>query len=165
MTKALVIGRFQPFHIGHLSGIEFVLNRVDKVIIGIGSSQESNTRENPFSADERKSMIERSLDYDNSRYDIVYIPDINDDVRWVGHVRKIVPEFDHVYTNGENEMRLFKDAGCDIKNIPFYNKSTYNATNIRERMRVGRPWKHLVPQGTAKTIDEVDGARRVKELG
>lgn len=165
MTIALVVGRFQPFHIGHLSGIEFVINRVDKTVIGIGSSQASNTLENPFSDEERRSMISKSLDYDPSRYSIVFIPDINDDEHWVGHVENIVLDFDVVYTNGENEMKLFKEAGYEVHNIPFYNKSIYNATKIRERIMLGLPWKHLVPQGTEKVIERVNGVGRLKELG
>lgn len=165
MTTALVIGRFQPFHIGHLSGIEFVINRVDNTIIGIGSSQESNTLENPFSDQERRSMISKSLEYDPSRYSIVFIPDINDDELWIGHVENIVKEFNVVYTNGEKEMKLFKEAGYEVHNIPFYSKRIYNATKIRENIVLNLPWKHLVPQGTKTVIERVNGVARLKELG
>jgi len=57
MNRALFIGRFQPFHNAHLIDIKNVLKDVDEVIIAIGSSQEKNTLENPFSYNERKQMM------------------------------------------------------------------------------------------------------------
>lgn len=57
--KALFIGRFQPFHSGHLDAIKQISE--DEIIIGVGSSQYSGTEDNPHSFEERKKMIERSL--------------------------------------------------------------------------------------------------------
>ena len=34
---ALILGRFQPFHLGHLELIRAVSNRYEKIIIAIGS--------------------------------------------------------------------------------------------------------------------------------
>jgi len=44
MTTALIIGRFQPFHLGHLLLIKEAAKEADIIVIGIGSSQESRTR-------------------------------------------------------------------------------------------------------------------------
>ena len=43
MKKALILGRFQPFHFGHLNVINEVIKEGLLPIIGIGSSQEGNT--------------------------------------------------------------------------------------------------------------------------
>src|SRR3970040_1541422 len=51
--RALWIGRFQPFHLGHLSMAKRILAEVDELVIGIGSAQYSHTPENPFTAGER----------------------------------------------------------------------------------------------------------------
>ena len=73
--KALFIGRFQPFHNGHLKVIQNSINLYDEVIIGIGSAQYSNTTDNPFTAEERKLMIERSLKKAGfGNYKIILIP-------------------------------------------------------------------------------------------
>ncbi|HIE34115.1 MAG TPA: nicotinamide-nucleotide adenylyltransferase, partial [Candidatus Altiarchaeales archaeon] len=72
---ALIIGRFQPFHFGHLKLIEWAADSVDYIIIGIGSSQESHTWNNPFTAPERRKMIERSL-RTFKNYQIYEIPDV-----------------------------------------------------------------------------------------
>ena len=59
--NALFIGRFQPFHLGHLHVIKKYYNKYDILFIGIGSSQYHHTAENPFTYEERKSMIELTL--------------------------------------------------------------------------------------------------------
>ncbi|EQD45121.1 nicotinamide-nucleotide adenylyltransferase, partial [mine drainage metagenome] len=51
--RAFVVGRFQPFHNGHLHVIKEILSQYSSVIIGIGSAQYSHTMENPFTAGER----------------------------------------------------------------------------------------------------------------
>ncbi len=57
----LLIGRFQPFHLGHLDAVMFGLSKVENLWIGIGSSNKHNERRNPFSVDERREMIISSI--------------------------------------------------------------------------------------------------------
>jgi len=161
--KALIIGRFQPFHLGHLRLIEFAAKEVDSFIVGIGSSQESNTRENPFSAEERRRMIENSLA--GIKFEILEIPDINNNDLWVSHVKKIIPEFDSVYTNTELERHLFKEAGCEVRETPFFDRGNYSGTEIRRRILAGEEWKRLVPEGTLKVMEEIGGEERIKKFG
>lgn len=65
MTKrykvATLIGRFEPLHKGHLSNFMQALAIADKVQILVGSSFQPRTPKNPFKFQERKEMIERSL--------------------------------------------------------------------------------------------------------
>ena len=53
----LYIGRFQPFHMGHLSIVKRALKECDTLVIAIGSSQENRTKKNPFTFEERKAFI------------------------------------------------------------------------------------------------------------
>ncbi len=163
MTTALIIGRFQPFHFGHLKLIEWTADEVDSLIIAIGSSQEAHTIENPFTAGERRDMIRESL-RTRFKYSIVEIADINDDSKWVSHVKRIVPDFELVYTNGELERDLFADAGIEVKTTPFFNRDRYSGTAIRERILEGLGWRDLVPDGTIKVIERVDGVKRIQKL-
>ena len=41
--KALFIGRFQPFHLGHLLLLQRLSTQYEEIIIGIGSSQYHDT--------------------------------------------------------------------------------------------------------------------------
>ena len=61
MNRALFIGRFQPFHNAHLADVRDILKKADEIVIGIGSSQEKTTKDNPFSYNERKAMIKNTL--------------------------------------------------------------------------------------------------------
>ncbi|MEA1924842.1 MAG: nicotinamide-nucleotide adenylyltransferase [Candidatus Altiarchaeota archaeon] len=164
MTKrGLIVGRFQPFHFGHMKFIEWAANDINYLIIGLGSSQESHTLNNPFSAPERRDMIKKSLGT-RMRYEIVEIPDVNDDSRWVSHVKDICPNFDLIYTNGEKEKRLFSNEGYSVKSTPLFNKNQYSGTEIRNRMIDSRPWQDLVPQGAVDVLKSIDGAGRVRRL-
>ncbi len=85
--NGLIIGRFQPFHKGHLEALSFALSKVDKLWLGIGSSNKPNQKENPFSADERKEMILSSIDDSISkRIQIYYIPDLEDHKKWIENI-------------------------------------------------------------------------------
>ncbi|MCD6340506.1 MAG: adenylyltransferase/cytidyltransferase family protein, partial [Desulfurococcales archaeon] len=62
VTRALFPGRFQPIHWGHVSVIKWALSKVDELIIGVGTAQESHTIVNPFTAGERVVMIRLALE-------------------------------------------------------------------------------------------------------
>ena len=163
MPVALIIGRFQPFHCGHLLLVEKAAEEAELVVIGIGSSQYSNTEKNPFTADERRKMIESSVPK-KIKYKIFDIPDVGNNKIWVEHVEKIVPKFDVVYTNGELERRLFKEAGYRVHATGLFNRDKYAGTEVRRRIIAGEEWHSLVPAGTLKIMNEIRGEERIKSL-
>lgn len=57
----VLIGRFQPFHAGHLALVEQALKRASRVIILVGSAKEPRTLRNPWTFNERAKMITSSL--------------------------------------------------------------------------------------------------------
>jgi len=163
MTTGLFIGRFQPFHKGHLQDIKDALNEVDELIIAIGSSQFSHTEENPFSVEERIEMIEDTLmQNDISNYTIFPIPDISDDERWVAHVSSIVPEFDVVFTGNAMTEKLFSERGYKVKRVRMLEG--INGTTIREMMLKNENWQELVPEEVAEFLEKIKGAERVREF-
>ena len=56
-----MIGRFQPFHNGHLKLAKQILKDCNELIIAVGSSQFNFTFSNPFTAGERVYFIHQSL--------------------------------------------------------------------------------------------------------
>ena len=54
------IGRFQPFHCGHKAVVDEALKRADNVIMLIGSANLPRSLRNPFSVDERATMIKNA---------------------------------------------------------------------------------------------------------
>lgn len=161
----LFIGRFQPFHKGHLKVIKNVSKEYNKIIIGIGSSQYSNTKDNPFTAEERKIMIEKSLEHVGvENYQIILIPDINNPPKWVEHVLSIFSDFDVVITNNLLTKSLFSEKGYIVKKTPIYKKNKYSGKEIRKRIIKNEQWKNLVPYEVYKIIIEINGVNRLKNL-
>ncbi len=166
MIRGLIIGRFQPFHKGHLFVIKNVIKYVDEIIIGIGSAQYSHSFDNPFTAGERILMIAKSLKYEkiDKPYYIIPIPDINNNALWVSHVKSLVPPFKVVFSNNPLVRRLFKEAGYEVKPVPLYNRNIYSGKEIRRRIVNDEEWESLVPRGTYEVIMEIDGINRLKEI-
>lgn len=57
----VVIGRFQPFHNGHLNLIKNALKHSREVLVLIGSCHQPRTIKNPFTGGQRMEMIHGSL--------------------------------------------------------------------------------------------------------
>src|SRR5256885_9498938 len=70
--RALFVGRFQPFHRGHLSMVKRILESNSEIIVGIGSAQYSHTGENPFTAGERYEIDRKSTRLNSSHLVISY---------------------------------------------------------------------------------------------
>lgn len=153
MKIALFVGRFQPFHLGHLKVIKWILKKYDKVVIVIGSSQESSTEKNPFSSKERKEMINKTLKAEQiKRYGIVEIPDVYDDDIWVQTILKKV-KFDTVFSNNSWVKRCFEKFNVRVKEHPKYGN--ISASEIRRQMREGKEWESLVPKEVEKTLKRI----------
>ena len=99
MTTGLFIGRFQPFHKGHLEAAKFALGSVDLLVIVVGSAQKSHEARNPFTAGERISMIRAALDeakIDSKRALLIPVPDVDVHSLWTRQVDMLVPKYDVV---------------------------------------------------------------------
>jgi len=163
MKTALFVGRFQPFHNAHFEDIKNILKEFDKVIIGIGSSEEYNTQDNPFSLKERIEMIEICLTDNNVQdFTIFPIPDINDDGKWVEHVLTIVPNFDIVFSGNKKTLDLFNNNSYITRKIELI--PGISATEIRRRIHNENNWKDLVPKSVAEYIEKIDGVKRIKNI-
>jgi nicotinamide-nucleotide adenylyltransferase len=163
--KALFIGRFQPFHKGHLEVIKHLSEAYDKILIGIGSSQYSNALDNPFSSDERVLMIKESLKKEKiTNYKIVLIPDIHNPPKWVDHVLSITDDFDVVISNNLLTKKLFEEKGFKVKETLLFNKKEYSGKEIRKRISEDESWEHLVPKSCVQIIKKIEGYKRIKNL-
>ena len=163
--NALFIGRFQPFHKGHLEVIKNVSKEYDKIIIGIGSSQYSNTKENPFTSEERRKMIKKSLDDINIKnYEIIMIPDIHNPPKWVDHILSIFSDFNIVISNNSLTKKLFSEKGYVVKETPLYEKDKYSGKEIRKKIIKDEPWKNLVTHEVYNIIIKIKGIERLKNL-
>jgi len=161
----LLIGRFQPFHKGHLEAVKIGLSKVEHLWIGIGSSNKSNEKRNPFTADERKEMILSSLDSQTlKRVKIFFVPDTGDHEKWTYHVDSIVPPYDLIFSNDEFTLTLYKKRGKNTFEIPLLKRDTISGTNIRELIADDKDWQDLVPEGTRKVLLKIDAKNRLSKI-
>lgn len=151
--KALFIGRFQPFHLGHLETIKWICERAEILYIVLAEDHNNGEERNPYSRKQRESMINKSLaDEGIENYEIVYIPDFETVDGWYDAITKYVPDFDIVYTGNPWIEDCFKQRKRIVKNQPDFDSDKYNATKIRDKIRKGKPWEHLVPKAVETVI-------------
>ena len=167
-NSALFIGRFQPLHHGHLYVLMNILKSYRTVKIGIGSSQLSNTFNDPFTNIERREFIKTALKKRNistKRYDIYDIPDIFNAKKWVDHVVSIIGEFDAIYSNSDWIRELFQNKGFKVgKKITIFKKK-FNSSNVRRLIiKNNKSWKPIVPKEIVELIEKFDGINRLKSL-
>lgn len=123
----LYLGRFQPLHTGHTSIIDRMLDECAKVIIAVGSAQESGTERNPLSFEFRKRLIEET--YRDRLDDIIIIPindreTYSDDSSWGDHLLKQVVEqaklWPFVVYEGEESVNehWYDDVGITVIKVP-----------------------------------------------
>tara|TARA_B100000949_G_scaffold145538_1_gene127846 strand:- start:86 stop:580 length:495 start_codon:yes stop_codon:yes gene_type:complete len=161
----LLVGRFQPFHLGHLDAVLFGLSRTENLFIGVGSSNKFNEKKNPFSAEERKEMIISSIESSMlGRVKIFEIPDVDNHEKWTFEIDQIVPKYDIVFTNDEFTKTLFKKRQINVMPVVLKEREKFSGTNIRQLIIDDKNWQDLVPQGTRKVLDKLNAKKRLKNL-
>src|ERR1700749_684648 len=89
------IGRFQPFHNGHLHIITKAAQMAEKVLVLVGSSNCAISPKNPFTYEQRKEVIEKACaEQINTWGSQLLVLPLNDymynDNMWLAQVHKIL---------------------------------------------------------------------------
>jgi nicotinamide-nucleotide adenylyltransferase len=168
MSRGIFVGRFQPFHLGHIATIKFALEKVEELVIVIGSAQISHEMRNPFTAGERVQMIKDSLDaergIDIKRILIIPVPDVSFHPLWTYQLDIMVPKYQSVFSNDFFTRLLYKERGIEVIQPGLHRRNELSGTEIRSRMVRGRDWKDLVTTQTAKFVDDIHGIERIKAI-
>ncbi|MHA1206377.1 MAG: nicotinamide-nucleotide adenylyltransferase [Candidatus Hodarchaeales archaeon] len=167
MKRGIFVGRFSPFHMGHLESIKLFLKKVDELIIAIGSAQQSHTLSNPFTSGERLFMIHQTLQSEKIPLEKIYLVPIYDIFRnpvWVNHVQSFCPSFSVVFTNNSLLRRLFSESGFEVESSELVKRTVYKGSHIRQLMIEGEEWEHLVPSSVFKIIMGINGVERIQQL-
>ena len=165
--RGLLVGRFQPFHLGHLEVVRSVRSARPKesLILGVGSAQASYTWKNPFTAGERIEMIDAALAEAGLRQvDAVPIPDIDRHALWVAHVESLLPKFERVYTNNPLTRLLFERAGYTITAPKLVDRARFEGERVRASLADDRGWQERVPPAVARWLAERDAPGRLAML-
>ena len=143
----LYIGRFQPLHIGHESIIRKMLDECQRVIIAVGSSQESGTNRNPFTFEQREDLITNVFYRERLTGQLKIMPledreDPSNDASWGDYVfQKVYQRFyvfpDAVYEGDESERHNWYDnRNVEIVRVP-RTDIPVSATLVREAIKNG----------------------------
>ena len=163
--NGLLIGRFQPFHLGHLEALQFALSIVDKLWVGLGSSNKSIEKNNPFSAEERKEMILSSIDDSiQNKISIFPIPDLDNHVRWIQNIDTIFPDYEIIFSNDPMTEHLYSKRNVQVIAIPFLKRDQLSGTRLRDLIKSDQKWDDLVPEGTKLLLENLDAKNRLKIL-
>lgn len=160
---AIVIGRFQPVHNGHLALLRAALAEAPRVIVMLGSAHQARSPRHPFSWTERAEMLRLALsEEERERVEVVPLRDLYDEARWVQAVRGAVQQ-----RVGNADVTLvghFKDATSDylrrfspwkLHSLPRQHR--VDATDLRAALFEAEPedldgvlasWVDQVPPGT-----------------
>ena len=160
-----LIGRFQPFHLGHLEAVNFALSKVEQLYIGIGSSNKSHQPRNPFTVEERRQMISSSLDGKTlKRVSIYDIPDLDDHSKWTQSIDEIIPNYDIVFSNDDFTHSLYQKIEKDVISVELKSREILSGTNIRKMILNEENWQDLVPDGARNILLKINAKNRLERL-
>jgi bifunctional NMN adenylyltransferase/nudix hydrolase len=158
----IYIGRFQPFHLGHLRTLKLALERADQVILILGSHRAAADIRNPWSSQERIEMIQSCLaEEDRNRIHFLPIRDwLYSDNLWLAAIQQMV--FD--ITQGSSSVVVFghrKDASSYYLNLfpqwDYIETGSFqnlNSTDIRRAYFEGKDgYLHAVPPTVAQCLE------------
>ena len=158
------MGRFQPFHLGHLNLAKQILDECDEVIIAITSSQFNYLEKDPFTSGERIEMIHNSLKesgIDLSRCFIVAIENQFNIATWASYLKAALPHFDKVYSGNDYVKMLLSYSEIDVVSPTFLDRTQYNATRIRLMIISGDNWQNLVPSAVDTFLQKINAKKRL----
>jgi nicotinamide-nucleotide adenylyltransferase len=143
------IGRFQPFHRGHMHAVEQF--RDDHEIVLIIANEESRTGENPLSFEERREILESCLDaeiFTQKNYP-------GDDERWSSEILEKTGIDGVITRNSRTREAIEETTDLEIREQEYLNRDIYSGTEIRRRIRSGEEWRYLVPDCAVEKIEQL----------
>ncbi len=136
-NTALVVGRFQPLHRGHIYLLQCALQYAESLIICIGSANIMN-KDNPFDLKLREKLLYRVLKREKLETKIkkvYYLSDTPDDDEWLRNAIQKAGNIEVVIGNNDWVNSIFKKAGYPVVEIPLLNRSVYEGKVIRKELR------------------------------
>lgn len=150
---AILIGRFQPPHNGHLALLHAALAQARQVLVILGSACQARTPRNPFTWQERADMLRAALpEAERSRVALLPVRDYYDEPRWAAAVRQAVAAHlpagarvalvGHFKDDTSGYLRAF--PGWSLVRMP--RQGPFDATPIRDA------WLGAAPEALDATL-------------
>ena len=161
------MGRFQPFHLGHLELVRQILDECDEVIIAITSSQFNYLEKDPFTAGERIELIHNSLKESHLDLASCFVVSIENQFNvatWPSYLKSALPHFDKVYSGNDYVSMLLSDSDIAVVKPIFLDRNQYNATRIRSMIISDQNWKDFVPHAVYELLTKINAKNRLKVI-
>ena len=178
----VVLGRFQPLHLGHTSLIKAaeewrLKNSADsQLVLCIGSSNKPESMTNPWNYNEREEMIRSWLKNEQgfNNVKIVSIPDIDNPPMWVSHAEKYHGKNGSFFTSDSFSAELYSKAGWNVVKFPLEKRDQYEGWRVRatalmlstinDDEAIRTVLSLSLPESTIDYLIKIDGFRRLAFL-
>jgi nicotinamide-nucleotide adenylyltransferase len=176
VTRGMIHGRFQPFHNGHLEYLRGAAARSDEVFVGITNPDPTRIRpeasdplrhlpeSNPYSYAERLLMVKAAaldLGLDLANVHVIPFP-VNEPELWHAYVPEDVVQFIRLFSDwGGTKRDRLREAGYEVVVLDEGAEKEISGAQVREALREGGSWEHLVPPGVAGVIARLERVRVV----
>lgn len=177
---AILIGRFEPVHQGHVALLRHALDHAPQVVVVLGSAWQARSPKNPFTWQEREAMLRGVLTpADQDRVQVLPVRDYYDEARWVRAVRQQVAR--HAPAGARIALvGHFKDAtssyldrfpGWALLALP--RQGSTDATAIRDAylgaapgtlVAALGPWQAQVPDSAMRFLHDFASAPATRDI-
>lgn len=171
MTRGMIHGRFQPFHLGHLEYLKGAASHSDEVFVGITNPDPSQVRpeasdpvrhlpeSNPYTYVERMLMVKAAAAdaaVAPDRLHVVPFP-VNTPELWEAYVPPDVVQYIRLFSDwGGTKLERLRDAGFEVVVLDEGAEKELSGAEVRAAIREGREWEQLVPPGVADVIKRLE---------
>lgn len=165
VNNSLLLGRFQPFHKGHLDAVKQIFERFpsDFLFLGLGSMDADFHPQNPFTASERIAMIFATLDeagISRDRYNIFSIPDIHRNALYPAFVVNLLPPFSRLFSGSPLLRQIFlEQSTLEVHSLE--SRVEISATLIREKIKKEEDISNLVPSAVSSFLSGINARERL----
>ena len=168
----VVLGRFQPLHIGHMEYLEAAATRCEKLVIGItnpdvvniyresSDPKRSLATSNPLTYFQRRMLIDSALvSCGWMRADFIIVPmDISKQQNMLSFLPAISDfvVLTTIYDDwGHTKTERLRNDGFDVNVLWKRSMASRltSGTEIRNKINQGLQWNHLVPNGMSSLLN------------
>lgn len=167
-TLGVFIGRFQPFHLGHLSAIKQTLTKVDQLVVVIGSANQNFDIKNPLLAKERLQLIElvknNQKELKTKISNVLFLDDQINNLLWLQQLLQTVPNINLISSNNALVKILAEYMKLPIFTPKLEKRDQFRGEIIRNLILENKQWHQEVPACLVNYLEEIDIKHRLQSL-
>ncbi len=169
--EAVIIGRFQPLHLGHEDLIEYARDSYEEVTLLTAEGQDQPSDRNPLTLEERDTILKVVYDdasdlnrgelYDDNEGIHNGIETVTDELAsYHEDPADVVCLTENPETTGALEDTYEIEAPPDNK----FREEPYRGGHVREQAATGGEWREYVSDEAADVLERYDFDDRMAEL-